>query len=180
MNDERDVRTPCGTEFVSHSTLPPGRRGSIPVLYAASLHNKGSQGLDMTGQAPCPTLNPSAITFCRSETVTHGIYHDPEHPSHPLLPVISKSYRLPPATDTVRFDRDGAIGRIVLPNPPFNRLDHQFSACLRQAVHDASESDIRALVVQAEGPHFSFGGEVREWPGKDANWFRTFVAEVNL
>jgi enoyl-CoA hydratase/carnithine racemase len=35
-------------------------------------------------------------------------------------------------------------------------------------------------VVQAEGPHFSFGGEVREWPGKDVNWFRTFVAEVNL
>jgi enoyl-CoA hydratase/carnithine racemase len=28
-------------------------------------------------------------------------------------------------------------------------------------------------------PHFSFGGEVREWPGKDINWFRTFVAEVN-
>ena len=82
--------------------------------------------------------------------------------------------------NTVRFDRDGAIGRIVLANPPFNRLDQQFSECLRQAVHDASESDIRVLVVQAEGPHFSFGGEVREWPGKDVNWFRTFVAEVNL
>jgi enoyl-CoA hydratase/carnithine racemase len=82
--------------------------------------------------------------------------------------------------NTVRFHRDGAIGRIVLANPPFNRLDHKFSECLRQAVHDASESDIRVLVVQAEGPHFSFGGEVREWPGKDVNWFRTFVAEVNL
>jgi enoyl-CoA hydratase/carnithine racemase len=82
--------------------------------------------------------------------------------------------------NTVRFHRDGAIGRIVLANPPFNRLDHKLSECLRQAVHDASESDIRVLVVQAEGPHFSFGGEVREWPGKDVNWFRTFVAEVNL
>jgi hypothetical protein len=28
---------------------------------------------------------------------------------------------------------------------------------VRQAVHDASESDIRVLVVQTEGPHFSFG-----------------------
>ena len=81
---------------------------------------------------------------------------------------------------TIRFERQNAIGRIVLANPPFNRLDRQFSECLRQAVHDASESDIRVLVVQAEGPHFSFGGEVREWPGKDVNWFRTFVAEVNL
>jgi enoyl-CoA hydratase/carnithine racemase len=80
---------------------------------------------------------------------------------------------------TIRFERQNTIGRIVLANPPYNRLDLQFSGCLRQAVHDASESDIRVLVVQAEGPHFSFGGEVREWPGKDVNWFRTFVAEVN-
>jgi enoyl-CoA hydratase/carnithine racemase len=81
---------------------------------------------------------------------------------------------------TIRFERQDAIGRIVLANPPYNRLDLQFSECLRQAVHDASESDIRVVVIQAEGPHFSFGGEVREWPGKDVNWFRTFVAEVNL
>src|SRR5258707_11990953 len=81
---------------------------------------------------------------------------------------------------TIRFERQDAIGRIVLANPPYNRLDLQFSECLRQAVHDASESDIRVVVIQAEGPHFSFGGEVREWPGKDVNWFRTFVAEGNL
>src|SRR5271166_6487690 len=81
--------------------------------------------------------------------------------------------------NTIRFQRQNAVGRIVLANPPYNRLDLQFSECLRQAVHDASESDIRVLVVQAEGPHFSFGGEVREWPGKDVNWFRKFVADVN-
>jgi enoyl-CoA hydratase/carnithine racemase len=81
---------------------------------------------------------------------------------------------------TIRFERQDAVGRVVLANPPYNRLDLQFSECLRQAVHEASQSDIRVLVVQAEGPHFSFGGEVREWPGKDVNWFRTFVAEVNL
>jgi enoyl-CoA hydratase/carnithine racemase len=80
---------------------------------------------------------------------------------------------------TIRFERDGAIGNIVLANPPFNRLDLRFAESLRGAVHQASESDIRVLVVRAEGPHFSFGGEVREWPGKDVNWFRTFVAEVN-
>ena len=80
----------------------------------------------------------------------------------------------------IRFERDGAIGSIVLANPPFNRLDLRFAEALRIAVHQASESDIRVLVVRAEGPHFSFGGEVREWPGKDVNWFRTFVAEVNF
>ena len=81
---------------------------------------------------------------------------------------------------TIRFERQNAIGHIVLANPPYNRVDLQFSECLRQAVRDASESDIRVLVVRAEGPNFSFGGEVREWPGKDVNWFRTFVQEVNL
>ncbi len=80
---------------------------------------------------------------------------------------------------TIRFERDGAIGTIVLANPPFNRLDQRFSESLRAAVHQAGVSDIRVLVVRAEGPHFSFGGEVREWPGKDVNWFRTFVADIN-
>jgi len=81
---------------------------------------------------------------------------------------------------TIRFERDGAIGNIVLANPPFNRLDLRFTEALRVAVHQASQSGIRVLVVRAEGPHFSFGGEVREWPGKDVNWFRTFVAEINV
>ena len=81
---------------------------------------------------------------------------------------------------TVRFEREGAIGTIVLANPPFNRLDLRFTEAFRLAVHQASESDVRVLVVRAEGPHFSFGGEVREWPGRNVNWFRTFVAEVNV
>src|ERR1700674_5067386 len=80
---------------------------------------------------------------------------------------------------TVRFEQDGAIGSIVLSNPPFNRIDSAYATNLLDAVHRASESAIRVLVVRAEGPNFSFGGEVREWPGKDVNWFRTFVAEVN-
>ncbi|MFD1560259.1 enoyl-CoA hydratase/isomerase family protein [Paraburkholderia silviterrae] len=80
---------------------------------------------------------------------------------------------------SIRFERDGKVGSIVLANPPYNRLDLEFARCLRDAVHEASESDIRVLVVRAEGPNFSLGGEVREWPGKDLNWFRTFVAEIN-
>lgn len=81
---------------------------------------------------------------------------------------------------TIRFDRTGPVGEIVLADPPFNRLDTRYAAALRDAVRAASASDIRVLVVRAEGPNFSLGGEVREWPGKDQNWFRTFVQEVNL
>ena len=80
---------------------------------------------------------------------------------------------------SIRFERNNGIGSIVLANPPFNRLDTRFAQCLEEAVREASQSDIRVLVVRAEGPNFSLGGEVREWPGKDANWFRTFVAAIN-
>ena len=80
---------------------------------------------------------------------------------------------------TIRFERSGSVGSIVLANPPYNRIDTIYPIALRDSVHEASESDIRVLVVRAEGPNFSLGGEVRDWPGKDVNWFRTFVAEVN-
>jgi enoyl-CoA hydratase/carnithine racemase len=81
--------------------------------------------------------------------------------------------------NAIRFERREGIGSIVLGNPPFNRVDMKYASLLRDAVRAASESDIRVLLVRAEGPNFSLGGEVREWPGKDVNWFRTFVAEVN-
>ena len=79
----------------------------------------------------------------------------------------------------IYFEQHGGVGKIVLANPPKNMLDRRYSECLREAVHEASESDIRVLLITSDGPHFSFGGEVRDWPGKDINWFRTFVAEVN-
>ena len=78
----------------------------------------------------------------------------------------------------IRFERDGDLGSIVLCSPP-NWLGHEFSTDLAKAVHEAGESDIRALLIRAEGPDFSVGGAVVEWPDKDQRWFRTFVGEVN-
>lgn len=80
---------------------------------------------------------------------------------------------------SVRFERGGDVGSIVLSNPPQNRIDSKFAAGLGEAVHEASESNIRVLIVRAEGPNFCLGGDAREWLGKDVNWFRTFIAEVN-
>src|SRR5258708_25710588 len=80
---------------------------------------------------------------------------------------------------TIRFDREQGVGHIVLANPPHNYLDKRFCESLANAVHEASESDVRVVLVRAEGPNFSFGGEVREWRGKDINLCRTLVAEVN-
>ena len=78
----------------------------------------------------------------------------------------------------VRFNIVDTLGRITLASPPYNFVSAQFNTDLAAAVHDASDSDIRALLVQAEGPNFSVGGAVDEWAGKSYSWFRTFIAEV--
>jgi enoyl-CoA hydratase/carnithine racemase len=80
---------------------------------------------------------------------------------------------------SVRFEQQDGIGRILLADPPHNRVGIRYAVDLRDAVHAAGESDIRVLVVVAEGPNFSLGGDVREWPGKDGNWFHTFVRDVH-
>ena len=80
---------------------------------------------------------------------------------------------------TIRFEQDHGVGTIVLANPPANRIGSQFAVDLRAAVHDASLSDSRVLVIRSDGPNFCMGGNVPEWPGKSADWFRTFIAECN-
>jgi enoyl-CoA hydratase/carnithine racemase len=78
----------------------------------------------------------------------------------------------------VRFDIVDTLGRITLTSPPYNFVSAQFNTDLAAAVHDASDSEIRALLVRAEGPNFSVGGAADEWAGKSYSWFRTFIAEV--
>jgi enoyl-CoA hydratase/carnithine racemase len=80
---------------------------------------------------------------------------------------------------TVRFERQGAVGRIILANPPYNRLNGGFARGLRESVQEASKSDIRVLLVWAEGPNFSQGGGVQEVIGIDVNTFRTRVTVFN-
>ena len=79
----------------------------------------------------------------------------------------------------VRFERAGDIGHIVQSDPPENELGRQWADDLAVAVHQASGSNIRVLIVRSEGPNFGTGGAVAEWPGKDIHWFHTFISEVN-
>ena len=79
----------------------------------------------------------------------------------------------------VKFEQTGAVGHLILCDPPENQLGRRWADDFRRAVHEASEAPIRALVVRAEGPNFGTGGEVAAWPGKDLRWFQTFIDEVN-
>ncbi|MBV8882952.1 MAG: enoyl-CoA hydratase/isomerase family protein [Chroococcidiopsidaceae cyanobacterium CP_BM_RX_35] len=79
----------------------------------------------------------------------------------------------------VRFEQTGAVGQIILCDPPDNRLSREFVSHLAQAVHEASVSNSRALVVRTDGPNLGTGADVTEWPDKDVNWFHTFISELN-
>jgi enoyl-CoA hydratase/carnithine racemase len=79
----------------------------------------------------------------------------------------------------VKFQREGSVGHIVLTNPPMNLINSPFAVDLRAAVQAASNSDIRVLLVRAEGPNWSEGGDVADFIGKEFNDWRTFIAEVH-
>ena len=72
----------------------------------------------------------------------------------------------------IRFERQKSIGHIVLANPPDNLLNIRFSECLQEAVHAAGDSDIRVLLIRAEGENFSRGGDILDFITRDANSFR--------
>ena len=63
----------------------------------------------------------------------------------------------------VWLERDGALLRLRLSRPKANIVDAAMIAALHAAL-DAHRADhgLRALVLDAEGPHFSFGASVEE------------------
>ena len=61
---------------------------------------------------------------------------------------------------TVRFDRDGDVGIITLADPPLNLVSPEMMNALDDAVAQAHDSDVRAVLVQAEGDAFSAGANV--------------------
>src|SRR5882757_233232 len=80
---------------------------------------------------------------------------------------------------TVRFEREGTVGRIVLASPPYNRINGDFAIGLRDSVREAGASDIRVLLLSAEGPNFSMGGGTKEVLNLSVNQFRTRLTVFN-
>ncbi|CAA7616677.1 cyclohexa-1,5-dienecarbonyl-CoA hydratase [Magnetospirillum sp. SS-4] len=60
-------------------------------------------------------------------------------------------------------DRDGKLLRLRLSRPKANIVDAEMIAALHKAlVEGSSDSHIRAVLIDHEGPHFSFGASVPE------------------
>src|SRR6266446_10724850 len=76
------------------------------------------------------------------------------------------------------FRQDDHLGEIVIDSPPQNLYSAQLLADLRAAVDEAAGSDIRALLLRAEGDDFSAGAELAVFIGIDEAQARELSSTV--
>jgi enoyl-CoA hydratase/carnithine racemase len=65
------------------------------------------------------------------------------------------------------FKQDGSLGEIIIDSPPLNLFSGYLLADLSAAFDQAAASDIRALMLRAEGEDFSAGADVSVFTGLD-------------
>lgn len=75
---------------------------------------------------------------------------------------------MPRLTHTI----DDRLATLVLQNPPQNRLDKPLVEELAEALAAIASSDARAVLLRADGPDFSFGGDIMDWPDMNVRELR--------
>lgn len=80
----------------------------------------------------------------------------------------------------VELEKDGALLRLRLSRPKANLVDAAMIAALRAALREHLPGvQMRAVLLEAEGPHFSFGASVEEHlPGSCAAMLRELHALI--
>lgn len=73
------------------------------------------------------------------------------------------------------YQIDNQIAVVTLHNPPQNRLSPQMLDEFDEALTAIGRSDARALLLRADGPDFSFGGDIVPWPDMTAQELRTLL-----
>ncbi|MEL7452886.1 MAG: enoyl-CoA hydratase/isomerase family protein [Pseudomonadota bacterium] len=66
----------------------------------------------------------------------------------------------------LEYSHVDGVATITLNNPPQNRMSGELSQGLMAAVQDlADRNDTRVLLLKANGPDFSYGGDITAWMG---------------
>lgn len=65
------------------------------------------------------------------------------------------------------------LAAIVLKNPQQNRLSPQTADELHEILNASGRSEARAVLLKAQGPDFSFGGDLMPRPGMSTQELRT-------
>jgi len=77
-----------------------------------------------------------------------------------------------------RFERDGELGIVVIDDPPLNLFGRELSRAVFDAVGEAEQSGVRALMVRAEGKVFTGGADVHVFDGLEPHQSREFTAQL--
>lgn len=64
------------------------------------------------------------------------------------------------------------VATITLKHAPQNRIDDQMVSELEEAVEAIATGAVRAVLLQAEGDDFSFGGDIQLWPDAQVSELR--------
>ncbi|HMJ35905.1 MAG TPA: enoyl-CoA hydratase/isomerase family protein [Baekduia sp.] len=64
------------------------------------------------------------------------------------------------------------VATLTLNHPPQNRIDEQMTGELAEALDAVGRSDARVVLLGADGPDFSLGGDIVTWPDLDARELR--------
>jgi len=73
----------------------------------------------------------------------------------------------------LRYGIENDLATVVLNNPPQNRLSVEMLDELAQGLDTIGQSTARALLLRADGPDFSFGGDIVPWPEASIAQLRT-------
>jgi enoyl-CoA hydratase/carnithine racemase len=77
----------------------------------------------------------------------------------------------------VDFRMEGDVGEIVLADPPLNLFGLELARALTAAAEEARDSGARAVLLRAEGEHFSAGANVEMFIGRDEAAARELLEE---
>jgi enoyl-CoA hydratase/carnithine racemase len=64
----------------------------------------------------------------------------------------------------VSLQGEGPVAVITLENPPQNRINGALGMELSNAIDNVEAGEVRAVLLRANGPDFSFGGDIMNWP----------------
>jgi enoyl-CoA hydratase/carnithine racemase len=64
----------------------------------------------------------------------------------------------------LELDIEDGVATLVLANPPQNRIGDKAVGDLADALDSVARGGVRAVLVRAEGPDFSLGGDITPWP----------------
>ena len=76
------------------------------------------------------------------------------------------------------YTHEDGVATITLNNPPQNRMSGELMQGLMAAVQDLSgRTDTRVVLLRANGPDFSYGGDITTWMGQSKEEFGGTISQ---